>query len=286
MSVAYNGLYVDEKYSAILEPNLYYTNPFVDGVTFTSKYEIGPGGAIYVSKLATSAVAPGTPGRDFSDEATTNSLIPIVLNNNYQKSKKIYGVQASAVDYNLANETLGVAVQEVGEGMGQSGLACLVAEGTASAQTASITTANLKKILIADRKAVVKAKGKADVILMSPDTYATMLEASGAEFVPESNEFVNTNGQMGKWLGFTVLEVPGLSATTATYYNHAGSLVTSTFSAVDYIMYNHEALSIIPNFDTARIIDSENFVGSKAQVEANMGFRVTNGDLVVVKKHS
>lgn len=286
MSIAYNGLYVDEKYSAILEPNLYYANPFVDGVTFTSKYEIGPGGAIYVSKLATNPVTPGTPGRDFSDEATTNTLIPILLNNNYQKSKKIYGVQASAVDYNLANETLGVAVQEVGEGMGQSGLACLVAEGTASAQTASITTANLKSSIIKDRKAVVKAKGRADVILMSPDTFATMLEASGAEFTPESNEFVNANGQIGKWLGFTIMEVPGLSATTATYYNSVGSLTTSTFSAVDYILYNHEALSIIPNFDTARIVDSENFVGSKAQVEANLGFKVTNADLVVVRRHS
>ena len=38
MSVTYNGLHVDERYSAILEPNLYFNPILVPGVTCTDKY--------------------------------------------------------------------------------------------------------------------------------------------------------------------------------------------------------------------------------------------------------
>ena len=54
----------------------------------------------------------GTPGRDFTDENSSDTLIPIVLNNNYMKSKKVYGVQAAAVNTKLANESLSIATQE------------------------------------------------------------------------------------------------------------------------------------------------------------------------------
>ena len=55
-------------------------------------------------------------------------------------------------------------------------------------------------------------------------------------------------------------------------------------SKTNYIMYYHEALSIISNFEVARIVDSENFAGSKAQVEMNTGYKVTNNALVYVRK--
>lgn len=286
MSILYGGLHVDEKYSSILEPNLYYNSVFADGKTFTSKYEAMPGGGVAVHKLDTTACAPGTPGRDFSDELTTDTLIPIVLNNNFQKSKKIYGVQASAVDVALANEQLGIAVQEVGEGIMESGLACLVAEaGTTASSTATLTTANIKSNVLADRKAIVNAKGKADVLLMSPNAYAILLEKFGDEMTPVANDFTNASGQIAKWLGFDVYECNGLAQSTASYYDSTGSAVTETLSSVDYIMYNHEALSIINNFDVARIIDSENFAGSKAQVEDNVGFKVTSPAQVVARTH-
>ena len=79
MAIQYNSLNVDERYSSILEPNLYYNPVLVPGVTCTDKYEIGPAGQIYVHKLTTSAVTPGTPGRDFTDEAAADTLIPIQL---------------------------------------------------------------------------------------------------------------------------------------------------------------------------------------------------------------
>lgn len=106
MSVKYNNQFVDEKYSSILEPNLYYGSVFVPGVTFTDKYQIGPAGGIYVHKLSTTSCEVGKPGRDFTNEETSDELIQILLNNNYQKSKKIYGVQAAACGIALANENL------------------------------------------------------------------------------------------------------------------------------------------------------------------------------------
>ena len=61
---------------------------------------------------------------------------------------------------------------------------------------------------------------------------------------------------------------------------------TVDFSKVDYIMYNYKALSIIDSFEAARLRDAENFVGTKAQVEMNTGYRVTNKVLVRVRKHT
>ena len=61
MSVTYNGLHVDERYSAILEPNLYFNPILVPGVTCTDKYETGPAGQIFVHQLNTSAVRRAPP---------------------------------------------------------------------------------------------------------------------------------------------------------------------------------------------------------------------------------
>lgn len=282
MAIKYGELNIDEKYAKILEPNLYVDSVFADGITFTSKYE-EKGGAIYVHKLGTSACEVGTPGRDFSDEASTDNLIQIVMNNNFQKSKKIYGVQANAVEFALGEEQLSTATQEVAQGWTIGGLGCLLNEGTASKnQATALTKTNLKAQVLADRKTIRDAHGKADVILMGTEAYALLLELSGSEFTPISNDTVNASGQMGKWLGFTVIECNGLGETSFEYYDYAGTKQTVTPAAKNYIMYNHEALSIVNNFDVARIIDSEMFNGSKAQVELNAGFRVTNADMVVI----
>ena len=281
MSVLYNSQNVDEKYSSILEPNLYYNPVLVPGVTCTDKFETGPAGQIYVHKLTTSAAAPGKPGRDFTDEATSDALIAIQLNNNFQKSKKIYGVQAAAVAFDLAEAQLANATQECGEGWMQSGLACLVQEGKAAALTAAIT--DVKDDIVKTRAEIVKAKGRANVVMCSPDFYAQVLLAAGKEFTPTHNDRIADTGNVGVWLGMTFVEANGLVG-SPTYYDSTGTLKTVDCSAVQYVMYYHEALSVVSNFETARIVDSENFVGSKAQVEMNVGYRVTNSELTRVRK--
>lgn len=284
MAILYNTHNVDERYSAILEPNLYYGNIFQPGVTFTDKYQVGPAGQIYVHKLTTSAVEPGTPGRDFTDIVASDSLIPIQMNNNYQQSRKIYGVAASAVAFPMANEHMAGAIADCREGWQQSAMACLVQESTAAALTTAIT--DPKTDIIATRKEIVKKKGRANVVICSPDFYGLVLESAGKDFTPSVNDRIVGAGNVGTWLGFTFIEAAGLSAANAKYYDSTGALKTVAFANIDYIMYYSEALSIVTNFETTRLVDSENFVGSKAQVEMNTGFKVTNKDLVFRRAHT
>lgn len=284
MSIMYNNQNVDEMYSSILEPNLYYGSVFVPGVTCTDKYQTGPAGGIYVHKLSTTPCEVGKPGRDFDDEETQDTIIPILLNNNFQKSKKIYGVQAASVGVALANENLSVAIQETNEGRQQSALACLVQESSVSADTSEISLSNLKRAILDVRTELVKKKVVADVVMCSPEFYSLLLEGAGQEFAPVANDRIYATGSIGTWLGFTFVEAVGLCAENAKYYDSSNSLKTVDFTGIDFIMYNHDALSIVPNFETARLMDSENFVGTKAQVEINVGYKLTNPDLAIVRK--
>ena len=156
--IKYGNQFVDEKFSASIEPNLYTDTVLIPGVTYTDKYQEGPAGAIYVHKLNSNAVEPGTPGRDFNDEVASDELIPILLNNNFQKSRKIYGVQANAVAFEIGEEYLADALNATKDGRQYSGLACLVEEGTASAVEANDTVEQL----VGMRKEVKDGKGKAD----------------------------------------------------------------------------------------------------------------------------
>lgn len=292
MGIKYGNLNVDEKYSGILEPNLYFDSILVPGVTYTDKYQTGPAGGIYVHKLSTSAVAVGTPGRDFTDEASEDTLIPILLLNNYQKSKKIYGTQAAAVAFDLANEQLSTATQEIKESRQQSALGCLVQEGTKS-NGAAITANAVDAVL--DEAAKIK-KGKANVVLCSPDFYALVLKENGKDFTPVKNDQVAATGAIGDMYGFTWIRAAGLGEASAEYYDHTGAKKTVALekaatsaadgSAVDFILYNSEALSIVDNLESYRIVDSENFTGSKAQAELNTGMTVTTGTLVRVRTHT
>lgn len=292
MGIKYGNLNVDEKYSGILEPNLYFDSILVPGVTYTDKYQTGPAGGIYVHKLDTTAVTVGTPGRDFTDEASSDTLIPILLNNNYMKSKKIYGVQAAAVPFDLANEQLATATQEIKESRQQSALGCLVQEGTKS-NGAAITANAVNAVL--DEAANIK-KGKANVVFCSPEFYALVLKESGKDFTPAKNDEVAATGAIGDLYGFTWISAAGLGEAEAKYYDSTGTLKTVALhkaatsaadgSAVDFILYNSETLSIVDNLESYRIVDSENFTGSKAQAELNTGMKVTTPALARVRTHT
>lgn len=289
--IKYGNQHVDERYSSIFEPNLYTNSTLIPGVTYTDKYMEGPAGGIYVHKLKNvAAVEPGTPGRDFTHVTTADDLIQIVLNNNFQKSRKIYNVQAAAVTARLANENLATAVQEVREGREYAALACLITEGTASANSTALTAENVKAEIIKERAALVKAKGKANVVRCSPDTYALLLTVAGAEFTPVRNEKIQLDGQVGKWLGMLFIEDNQLASSAAIgYYDYTGTKKTvanTALATVDFIMYYSEVLSVVDNLNALRIVDGIDFIGSLAQTEVNTGMRVTNGACVRVRKHA
>ena len=287
MAVLYNTQNVDEKYSAIIEPNLYYKSVLIPGVTFTDKYEQQAGG-IYVHKIGggkNTGVVPGTPGRDFSDEVVADSLIQMVFNNNFQKSRKIYGVTAQNVAYNKAEAELAEAVKQVSQGWQTSGIACMVHEGTDMADTTAITKDNIKDKLIAMRKKVIDNAGDVNFAIVSTSVFEAYLQYTGTEYTPAMNEAV-LGARNVNFLGLPMIEANILNQSSAQYYDHAGTQQTEDLTKVDIIMGYYEGFSALNNFETMRIKDSERFSGSLAQVETNAAYRVTNADLIAVKKNA
>lgn len=284
MAVLYGTQNVDEKYSSAIEPNLYSDTVLIPGVTYTEKYMEGPAGGIFVHKLdGGNVVKPGTPGRDFTDEAAKDSLIPIVFNNNFQKSRKIYGVQAAAVGFAMAEEYLADALNMTKEGRQYAGIACMVNEGTVSADTEAVTEDNAVEKLTALRKEIKNNKGKANFALVSTDIYAKLLNKLGLAQVMDS---AVVSGELMKRFGLTIIECNSFDEAEATYFDRTGAEKTVDLTAVDMIVGYNEAVSILDNFAMYRLKDSENFAGTKAQVEYNTAFTVNSPLQVIVKKHA
>lgn len=284
MAVMYGTQNVDEKYSSAIEPNLYSDTVLIPGVTYTEKYMEGPAGGIFVHKLdGGNVVKPGTPGRDFTDEAAKDLLIPIVFNNNFQKSRKIYGVQAAAVGFAMAEEYLADALNMTKEGRQYAGIACMVNEGTVSADTEAVTEDNAVEKLTALRKEIKNNKGKANFALVSTDIYAKLLNKLGLAQVMDS---AVVSGELMKRFGLTIIECNSFDEAEATYFDRTGAEKTVDLTAVDMIVGYNEAVSILDNFAMYRLKDSENFAGTKAQVEYNTAFTVNSPLQVIVKKHA
>lgn len=285
MSVLYNSLHVDERYVSNFEPNLFFDNWLIPGVTCTDKYQEGPAGGYYVHKLRKgAAIEPGTPGRDFTHNDAQDDLVQIVLNNNYMESTKIYRVQMNAIDAPVAEQKLADTTLKIKEGICGSAIAALVHEGTKGSVIVP-TKDTAKDTVISVRTALVKARASsAKVILCHPDFYGMILSAAGKEFTPAINERIVGNGEVGNWLGFTFFNVGQLgSGETFKYRDYAGTLQTVTaaqFNKVNFIAYNPNVFSVLHNLEIYRLIDGgKDFNGVLAQAEVNSGFRVTNNDL-------
>lgn len=284
MTFKYNNQYVDEKYVPIVEPNLYADTVLIPGITFTDEYVTGPAGQIYVHKISSgNAVEPKAPGQDFKHEAAADELIAIALNNNFQKSKKIYGVQANAVAFPLAEENLADAVKMTAEGMQYSGLACLVQEGTADTDTTKTDTSDkaVNKLLEL-RKLIKDAHGRANYALVNTEIYRLFLSAVG--FTYNGYDEATKNAELLNRFGLNIIECNSFDSATAKYIDKAGATKTVDLTKVEMIVGYHKAFSIVPNLNALRVIDSENFIGSLAQVETNVGYTVNSPKQVIVKK--
>lgn len=283
MAILYGEQNVDTKFSAGLEPNLYSDTVLIPGVTYTDKYQLGPAGQIMVHKIDSGVeVEPGTPGRDFDDEKAKDELIPITFNNNYQKSRKIYGVQANAVQFAMAEEYLADALNMTKQGRQYSGLACMVDEGTDFGNTDVVTEESAINFLIAIRQKVKDNKGKANFAMVSTGIYASLLKKLGLATIMDP---AVQSGELMKRFGLSIIECNSFDKTKAKFYNSAGTLKTIDLTAVDYIVGYNEAVSILDNFETYRLRDSENFSGTKAQVEYNTAFKVNSPKQLIIKKH-
>lgn len=283
MPVLYGEQNVDEKYSSAIEPNLYSDTILIPSVTYTDKYQLGPAGQIMVHKLDSGIeVEPGKPGRDFTDEKAKDNLIPIVFNNNFQKSRKIYGVQSDNVAFAMAEEYLADALNMTKQGRQYSGIACMVNEGTEYKDTDIITEDNVIGYLTAIRKQIKDNKGQANFAMVSTEIYSILLKILGLATVMDP---AIQSGELMRRFGLSILECNSFDKLAAKYYDSTDTLKTVDLSKVDMVVGYNEATSILDNFEMYRLIDSENFAGSKAQVEFNTAFKVNSPKQLIVKKH-
>lgn len=241
----------------------------------------GPAGGYYAHKLSDGAeVTPGVPGRDFTDEAAEDELIQVSYNNNFQKSRKIYGVQAAAVAFNAGEAYLSNTLNVTRQGRRYSALACMAHEGTAYADTTETTEDNVVANIIEMRKAVKDGHGQANFLLASTAVYAAALKVLGLK---ETEDSAIINAQLMKRFGLNIIECNSFDKDSVTYYDYSGTLQTVNLSNVEMICGYSEAFKLEDNFSTYRLIDSENFAGSKAQVEYNTAMRVVSPEQVIVK---
>lgn len=294
MSIKYGSMYVDEKYASIFEPNLYRDTVLVPGVTYTDKYQDGPAGNILIHKFAAGTpTTPGTPGRDFTHTVASDELINIQLNNNYQESDKLYQVQLNAIAAPAAAALMERVTMKIRQGRDLSALGCLITEGTRSSNSGAIDgkTVTALDALMAERTdAANAAASSARIVLASPAFISQFIKESIGKFTPTYNDsLIRSNARVIDYLDYHLIECNMLSiGADAKYYNAAGTLKTSAkteLADVDFIMYNPEAFSVVDNLNVFRMMDGgKDFLGVLAQAELNTGFKVTNPDLVRVRR--
>lgn len=279
----YGNDFVNEEYSAILEPNLFAETVIIPGVTYNPDFsgDVKAGLVHIYKETKGDRQDPQSPAGDFTNENTSNSLIDLRLNNAYRKSKKIYQVTANSCSYDKAETNLALAVEENREDRQASALACLVNEGTVVEATGTTITDKA----IEARTALRKKHAKPDVVFASVDAFAEMLKEAGSKYTPTVNDRIITNGQVGQYLGMTWFEVDALEG-TAKYFDYAGNEKSIALDDAELVVYDHRTLHVADNLSMMRLKDSENFTGVLAQNEINTGFRVSNSDKVAVVKKS
>lgn len=271
--------------SPIVEGALYADQIFIDGVSFTSKYDIGSAGQIQVEKYSTdSSIEAKVPGSNFTDTEYANTVININCNNSFQKSQKVPAYLENTMPTSvLMNKTWDVS-EAVRVGRQKAALAVLAKNGTASLNTDEVTASNIKQMAINHRGMLRKKNAMPNVVICSVDVYSAALEAAGKDFTPMYNDDVVRQGKVGMWLGMLWIEASLLDgASSYKYLDGDGATQTVSVKDIDFIMYDYNAFSIIDKLTMLRVKDSEQFAGSKVQEEIDTGFCVTNSDCVVVK---
>lgn len=289
---AVNG---DERYVSIVEPNLYSNAIFQPGVTYTDKYEVADAYSAKVAKVGVGTLGDPTTGvSDYSHENASDELITIPYNNCFQDSKKMYNIQAQSVAYDLGAENIAVVVNKTRVRKDRAGVACLVKESTAYTDTTETTVANCKATVLAVKKQMLDKDANPNVAICSNEFYNTVLTTAGAEFDNDVKNMVMTEGQIGRWMGITWIPTSILALASAKYYDNAGTLQTVDLlktatniadgSAIEFIMYDYDAFSILGNMTDLGLYDGHPaFNGTAAQDELYAGFKVTNSVRAVCK---
>lgn len=284
---ATTGHNTDDKYSPLVEPNLWANNIFQPGLTYTAKYQIGPAGTIYIHKPGKGTVTPTTPGADFTDAIVQDSLVPILLDKQYNRSRKIYNATAASVAYPIAAAELELGIQEVAEAWTLTGVKEIL--GTTNIITSDntstvVTASTVYDQIVDDRAKLVKLGAKPDVVVVSPRVYADLLKSDEFQRTGTIGDRVVSGGNVGMIAGMTVVEYQSLDDAAVTGET-IGGITWAADDELEYAMYDHDAFSIVTSVNMVRVKDSENFNGTKAQVEIVSGFKLTNPQRALLKFH-
>jgi hypothetical protein len=281
---ASTGKFVDDRFSALVEPNLFDNNVFQPGITFTDKYFLGSAGQIFIHRLTKVTVTPGAPGQDFTDTNTADQVIQITLDKAFRRSEKIYGATAAAVAYPIAASHLEQAMADIRESWNREAAKALfdvtpaefaISPGSVLGTTA-LTKTNIYSSIVNDRAVLVNNGATPNVLIVSPAVYALLLQNEDFIRASDLGHTVMATGAVGMIAGLMVFEYQGLPTTIVDG--------NTTYTGIpEYVMYDFDAFSILTNVEVMRLIDSERFNGTLAQVEIVSGYKVTNRERVLRK---
>lgn len=290
---ASTGHYVDDKYSSLVEPNLFAGNVFQPGATFTDKYQTGPAGQIFVHKPGVGTVSSTVPGADFNETVVGDSLITISLNKQYNRARKIYGATTASVAYDIAAAELETALQEVRTAWNIDAASAIVdADGIrVVSNITTLTAANdIYDSIVDARQALRELKANPDTLIVSPATYSKLLKAPEFQRSVQPDTAVIRDAYVGRVAGLNVYEYENLSSAAGNLTNINGTTADITWDAdndaLEYIVYDHDALSIVTSVNVVGIWDGmPRYNGVVAEVEIVSGFKLTNTERAILKIH-
>lgn len=290
---ASTGHYVDDKFSPLVEPNLFAGNVFQPGVTFTDKYQTGPAGQIFVHKPGTGTVTATVPGADFTETVVGDSLITISLNKQFNRARKIYGATVASVAYSVAAAELETALQEVKAAWNIEAASAIVdADGirVASNVTTVVAANDVYDTIVDARQALRALKANPDTIIVSPTTYGMLLKSDEFQRAVDLDNQVIRDAYVGRIAGLNVYEYEDLSSAAGNLTNINGTTADITWQTgtdeLEFIIYDHDALSIVTSVNVVGIWDGmPRYNGVACEVEIVSGFKLTNASRAILKIH-
>lgn len=286
------GHYVDDKYSPLVEPNLFAGNVFQPGLSFTDKYQIGPAGQIMIHKPGVGTVSATVPGADFNETVVQDSLITISLNKQFNRARKIYGATVASVAYGIAASELETAIQEVQAAWNIEAASAIVDEPNVRLLN-NITVAaadnTIYGMIVDARQALRALKANPDTVIVSPTVYGNLLKSDEFQRSVDLDNQVIRDAYVGRIAGLNVFEYEDLGSA-------AGNLTTPNAGAniawqagtdvLEFIVYDHDALSAVTSVNVVGVWDGmPRYNGVVAEVEIVSGFKLTNPSRAILKIH-
>lgn len=284
------GHYTDDKYSPLVEPNLFAGNVFQPGLTFTDKYQLGAAGQIFVHKPGVGTITASHPGADFQDAIVQDSLVTIALDKQFNRSRKIYGATLASVSYPMAAAEMETAIQEVRAAWNLEAAKALIGVTNILVDDNITTVCNVDGSDIYDtivntRAKLRAAKANPNTLIVSPATYAKLLKAPEFQRSTQLSDNTIANGIVGRIAGLNVFEYESLDDAAVDDATIAG-ITWASQDELEYVMYDADAFSIVTSVEAVRLVEEPTrFVGTLAQIQIVSGFKVTNASRVGVKIH-